>query len=125
MWMGATSSLAQWVYLAILVLAALLGCLAVALADSIEFALLAASLTLAVFATLWKVLAERRVLFDASTEWVEAVQTGDARAYQPEVKTVERGRVESWDEETGWGVLSGNLPNGGVFAPFSVVEGEG
>lgn len=125
MWIDATSPLAQWVYLGILSLAAVIGCVAVATADSLEFGLLAASVTLALLAHLWRVLAERRVLSGATTEWVEAVQTGDPSAYHPEVKTAERGRVESWDDETGWGVLSADLPNGGVFAHFSVVEGEG
>ena len=95
MWIGATSPLAQRVYLGILILAAVVGCLAVAMAGSLEFALLAGSLTRSLLAHLWRVLAERRVLSGATTEWVEAVQVGDASAYRPEVNTVERGRVES------------------------------
>ena len=72
MWIDATSPLAQWVYLGILSLAAVIGCVAVATADSLEFGLLAASVTLALLAHLWRVLAERRVLSGATTEWVEA-----------------------------------------------------
>ena len=62
------------------------------------------------------------------TDGEEETETGGAVAVayrDPDAKTVERGRVESWDNETGWGVLSAGLPNGGVFAHFSAVEGEG
>lgn len=40
-----------------------------------------------------------------------------------DVQIVERGRVESWDDETGWGVLSAPELPSGVFANFSMIVG--
>lgn len=40
-------------------------------------------------------------------------------------KSVSRGRVLSWDEDEGWGVLVSDEFSGTVFAHFSHIQAEG
>jgi CspA family cold shock protein len=131
MWIAVASRRTRDLYVALLVLAAALGGAAVALADDVAMALLAGAVAAVVLAVLWREVATRRALTGGEIQMIgnggEVEYAGDPPGpyRDPNAITVERGRVESWDDETGWGVLSADLPNGGVFAHFSVVEGEG
>jgi CspA family cold shock protein len=130
-WLTEISQRAMRLYYALLAVAVALGVAAVVLAGDSAVALLAGSVAAALLATLWRDAAHPACLLgsddrkrhegEQQTIGVGPPSVSPAR----EVTTVERGRVESWDDETGWGVLSADLPDGGVFAHFSVVEGEG
>lgn len=130
MWIAFTSRRTRGFYLALLTLAVALGGLAVVLAGDAAIALLAGAVTAASLAALlrdvatWRALAasESQVI---SNEGVAYVGESPEPYRDSDAVTVERGRVESWDDETGWGVLSAGLPQGGVFAHFSVLQGEG
>jgi cold shock protein len=131
MWSAVTSQRERGLYLALLALAVVLGGLAVAFADDAAQGLLAAAVTVGALALVWREAATRRGIARAEIQMISQASEVEVAGgvigtpRSPDAKTVERGRVESWDEDTGWGVLSANLPNGGVFAHFSVVEGEG
>jgi cold shock protein len=129
-WIAVTSRRERALYVALLALAVVLAGLGVVFADDAALGLLASAVAVVVLAMLWRETAVQRGTRRAEVQMInqayDAELAGNAVGYHsPEAKTVERGRVESWDEDTGWGVLSANLPNGGVFAHFSVVEGEG
>lgn len=107
-WFSQISGQALRLYYGLLVLAVALGIAAVALADDLAFALLAGSVSVALAAYLWRIMATRQAFSDpmignGDEEDAMGVSRPTITARPAdEVKTVERGRVESWDDETGW-----------------------
>lgn len=106
MWGMVVSSRTRRVYAGLFVVGIVLSLLAAALADEVSVSLLAGAVTAALAATLWR---------EASTwrEWrsgeIQVIGEGvgppaisrTESQVQP-LTTVDRGRVESWDDDTGW-----------------------
>jgi CspA family cold shock protein len=129
-WLSQTSRKALRLYYGLLLLGVVLAVAAIAVADDLATAFLAGAVTAALVAHVWRIIATRGIFSGPIIGEEDDVEMGVSEpliSARPadEVKTVERGRVESWDEEAGWGVLSADLPEGGVFAHFSAVAGEG
>jgi cold shock protein len=120
------------VYVALLALAVGLSVAAAILANEIAVGLLAGAVGASALALLWHASRIRRLIQGPMIgnggefqEITEDLSSSGGIEVSEDAKSIARGRVESWDEEAGWGVLSAPELPSGVFAHFSAVEGEG
>jgi CspA family cold shock protein len=125
MWPFATDR----VYLGLVAVAAGLAVAAAVVADGAEVSLLSGAVAAFAMASLWREARTQRAFGIGEGVDHQVITESGVEANFPipvsrHARNVARGTVESWDDETGWGVLSAPELPSGVFAHFAAIETE-